>query len=140
MVGHIRQRMILKALAAPGARCASEARRRGGMCTAPRRHGRGPGLRDQVQVAGAGDGVTTAGRLQLGEDVADVALDCGQGKEEPSGDLLVGAAGGQESQHLQLALGKRFGEWLGGGSGGSVRTGIGDTCGQPRGPGDRALP
>ena len=100
MVGHIRPRVILKALAVSGARCANEARRRGGICTALRRHGSGPGLRDQVQLAGAGDGLTTSGRLQLGEAVADVSLDGGQGKEEPGGDLLVGAAGGQESQPL----------------------------------------
>ena len=66
----------------------------------PRRHGSEPGLRDQVQLAGACEGVATAGRLQLRKDVADVSLDGGQGKEEPGGDLLVGAAGGQESQPL----------------------------------------
>jgi hypothetical protein len=47
--------------------------------------------------------VDPVSQAQLGEDVAHVRLDRGVADDELAGDLGVGAPGGQQAQHLDLA-------------------------------------
>jgi hypothetical protein len=65
----------------------------------------GPAQRDsadQAEPAGAGDRFGAVGRTQLGQDVADRLLDRVQGDHGVAGDALIGAARGQQPQHLHL--------------------------------------
>src|SRR5688572_31851098 len=70
----------------------------------------GPAARlvDEAEPAGVGDGLGTAGRAQLGVNVADVFLYRVQGHHELLGDLTVTPSGGDQPQHLQFPLGHVF--------------------------------
>jgi MgtC family len=68
--------------------------------------------RDQAELAGPGDGLGAIGRAELAEGVADVLFGRVEGDHELGGDGLVGQAGGQHPQHLELSGGERPGQEL----------------------------
>src|SRR6266704_844920 len=51
------------------------------------------------------------GQVQFGEDAADVRLDGPWGQDEPVGDCLVGAALGDQREHLALPV-RQGGQWV----------------------------
>jgi len=55
------------------------------------------------------DGLGAVAGADLGEDVVDVAFDCGVAEDELAGNLGVGPACGDEGQHLDLARGQAIG-------------------------------
>src|SRR5918996_1304070 len=65
---------------------------------------------DEAEPAGVGHGFGTIGRPELVEDMAGVLLHRLQGDHQLGGDVAVAAAGGQQSQHLQLPGGQRLDE------------------------------
>src|SRR5688572_32455950 len=70
---------------------------------------------EEAHLSGTGHRLGAAASPQLAVEVVYVGLYGGHRDEEPARDLLVGHAGGDERQHLQLALAQGFGEPLGGG-------------------------
>src|SRR5215208_5681042 len=58
---------------------------------------------DETVRGGEDGGGGPAARARLGVDVLHVALHRADGEDEPIGDLLVGAAGGEQGEHLPLA-------------------------------------
>jgi len=58
-----------------------------------------------------GSGGSSRGDADLGEDVRQVPRDRLVAEDERGGDLLVGVAGGDEAQHLDLTGGKAAGRW-----------------------------
>ena len=73
---------------------------------------RRPALRDQAELAGAGDGLGAVARAELGQDVADVLLDGVEGDHELARDGLVRPAGRQHLQYLKLTAGQRVDQAL----------------------------
>src|SRR5215217_607024 len=69
-------------------------------------------LSDEVQIPGAGQRLGTAARPQLAVETVDVGLDGAHRDAELTGDLLVGIAGGDEREHLELPLAWGLGEPL----------------------------
>src|SRR5829696_3376368 len=69
-------------------------------------------LSDEVQIPGAGQRLGSAARPQLAVEAVDVGLYRAHRDEELTGDLLVGIAGGDEREHLQLPLAWGLGEPL----------------------------
>src|SRR6266702_1585370 len=65
-----------------------------------------PGLGDQSELAGPGDGLGAVGRAELAEDVADVLLNRIEGDHQLRGDARVRRAGGQQHEDFQLAGGQ----------------------------------
>lgn len=65
-------------------------------------------LLDELEGAGAGDGLRAARGVQLVEDGVHVALDRAGGDAQAVGDLAIGAAVGHEAQHLHLAVAERL--------------------------------
>src|SRR5215210_6206767 len=61
-------------------------------------------LREHSMLASPGEGFGAVACVELAVDVARVGLDRAHGDEEVSGDLRVGPAGGEQAQHLDLAL------------------------------------
>jgi hypothetical protein len=60
----------------------------------------------EAGVAGAQDGLGAVGHLELGEDSREVVGDRLCAEAQPFGDLVVGAAGGQQVQNLTLPGGQ----------------------------------
>src|SRR5215472_5907644 len=69
-----------------------------------------PGLGDEPELAGAGDGLGAVGCAELAEHMGDVFFDGGEGDDEVTGDPLVGCSGGEQVQYLQFAGGERLGQ------------------------------
>ena len=59
---------------------------------------------DQAALECVQGGLGAVGQVQLGEDVADVALDRALGDHEFTGDLLVAHPSGDQPQYVKLAL------------------------------------
>ena len=68
----------------------------------------------KLQFPPARHGLRPAVHVELAIDVLQVLFDRARGDDQPAGDLFVREAFGEQSQHLQLALGervsRRFGE------------------------------
>src|SRR4051812_39987407 len=58
---------------------------------------------DEIVLVGVSGRRGARGDVELDEDIADVAVDGLLAEHEFAGDRLVGLAGGDEAQHLQLA-------------------------------------
>ncbi len=74
-----------------------------------------PSLRARLEEAhlpGAGQSLGAAAGIQLAVEVVDVGLDRARRDEELMCDLLVGPAGGDEGENLQLPLARGLGEPL----------------------------
>src|SRR4051812_17301829 len=61
---------------------------------------------DEAGLVGVDHGLDAVAQPELAEQVRDVRLDRGLREDERGGDLCVGQAGGEHSQHLLLALGQ----------------------------------
>ena len=61
---------------------------------------------EQSVLVGGGGGRGARGDAELGEDVAHVPVDGALAEHERGGDRLVGLAGGDQAQDLELALGE----------------------------------
>ena len=61
---------------------------------------------DQLQGAGAGEGLGAAGDLQLTKNTIGVGLNGAEGDHQGLRNFGVGFADGNQAEHLQLALAK----------------------------------
>src|ERR1700683_3572821 len=68
---------------------------------------------DEVVVIGEDDGRGPVAQVKLGEQMIDVRLYRAFADEEPLRDLAVGAALGDEGEHLALPLGELAQRWRG---------------------------
>src|SRR6266581_1592856 len=62
----------------------------------------------RADAPGARDGLAAAGGFEFPEDAVDVGLDRAHADHKCHGNLLVGCSGGDQTQHLLLALA----EWV----------------------------
>src|SRR5215216_1748863 len=62
----------------------------------------------QVVADGEERGLGAVAEAGLGEDGRDVVLDGALGQRQPLGDLMVGGAGAEQPQHLDLPMGQQL--------------------------------
>ena len=68
----------------------------------------------QAELASTHDGFGAALNLEFAKDVSIVPLDGVEGQEQPTSDLLIGAAPGHELENFDLARAECFDQRLGG--------------------------
>ena len=73
----------------------------------------GSGVLQQGECSGTNDGLRAALHSQFATEVIDVPLDRVHTQDEALGNLAVGGAFKQQSQHLALALRERFHKRIG---------------------------
>ncbi len=71
-------------------------------------------LVEEFQLSPEGHRLRPAADAQLAVDVADVALDGGNGDHQLPGNLLIGVPGGDKLQHFQFARAQRLDQALSG--------------------------
>jgi hypothetical protein len=61
----------------------------------------------QVDLSGAGDGLTATLRLKLAEDIVEVFFDRTDNQEQFLGNFLVRPTGGDEAEQFRFAVDER---------------------------------